>query len=153
MVRVQSPMPYRLVADAIRDCGEKGVPSVVVISAGFREAGVDGMHREIEVMELAKHYGMRLIGPNCLGVIDTNTPLNVTFAAGTPPQGPIAFMSQSGALGTAILDWSLAGARIGFSKFVSLGNKADVSEIDLMLAWKDDPRTKVILAYSEGLPK
>jgi acetate---CoA ligase (ADP-forming) len=145
-------IPYPLVPDAIRDCGEKGVPSVVVISAGFREAGVEGMHREVEVMTLAKQYNIRLIGPNCLGVIDTYTPLNVTFAAGTPPQGSIAFMSQSGALGTAILDWSLAKSRIGFSKFVSLGNKADVSEIDLMQAWKDDDKTKVILAYSEGLP-
>jgi acetyl coenzyme A synthetase (ADP forming)-like protein len=145
-------IPYPLVPDAVRDCGEKKVPAVVVISAGFREAGIEGMNREVEVMNLAREYNIRLIGPNCLGVIDTYTPLNVTFAAGTPPQGPIAFMSQSGALGTAILDWSLAGSRIGFSKFVSLGNKADVSEIDLMQAWADDPKTRVILAYSEGLP-
>jgi acetyltransferase len=145
-------IPYPLVPDAIRDCGEKKIPAVVVISAGFREAGIEGMNREVEVMNLAREYNIRLIGPNCLGVIDTYTPLNVTFAAGTPPQGPIAFMSQSGALGTAILDWSLAGSRIGFSKFVSLGNKADVSEIDLMQAWADDPHTRVILAYSEGLP-
>ncbi|MEP7288145.1 MAG: acetate--CoA ligase family protein [Chloroflexota bacterium] len=145
-------IPYAYVPDSIRDCGEKGVPSVVVISAGFREAGMEGVNREAEIIALAKHYNIRLIGPNCLGVIDTFTPMNVTFAAGTPPQGPIAFMSQSGALGTAILDWSLAGKRIGFSKFVSLGNKADISEIDLMQAWKDDPHTKVILSYSEGLP-
>jgi acetate---CoA ligase (ADP-forming) len=145
-------IPYPQVPEAIEDCGQKGVPSVVVISAGFREAGMEGMNREVEVLKLAKKYNIRLIGPNCLGVIDTYTPLNATFAAGTPPSGPIAFMSQSGALGTAILDWSLAGSKIGFSKFVSLGNKADVSEIDLMQAWKDDPDTKVILAYSEGLP-
>ncbi len=145
-------IPYPRVPDSIRDCGEKGVPAVVVISAGFREAGIEGMNREVEMMKLARQYNIRLIGPNCLGVIDTFTPLNVTFAAGTPPQGPIAFMSQSGALGTAILDWSLAGTRIGFSKFVSLGNKADVSENDLMQAWADDPQTKVMLAYSEGLP-
>jgi acetyltransferase len=145
-------IPYPLVPASIQDCGEKGVPSVVVISAGFREAGIEGMNREVEVIKLAKQYNIRLIGPNCLGVIDTFTPMNVTFAAGTPPQGPIGFMSQSGALGTAILDWSLAGSRIGFSKFVSLGNKADVSEIDLMDAWVDDPNTRVILAYIEGLP-
>jgi acetate---CoA ligase (ADP-forming) len=144
-------IPYPLVPASIRDCGEKGVPAVVIISAGFREAGMEGMNREIEVVELARRYNIRVVGPNCLGVIDTYTPLNVTFAAGTPPQGPISFMSQSGALGTAILDWSLAGTRIGFSKFVSLGNKADVSEIDLLQAWVDDPRTNVILAYSEGL--
>ena len=99
-------IPYPLVPDAVRDCGEKKVPAVVVISAGFREAGIEGMNREVEVMNLAREYNIRLIGPNCLGIIDTYTPLNVTFAAGTPPQGPIAFMSQSGALGTAILDWS-----------------------------------------------
>jgi acetyltransferase len=145
-------IPYPQVPASIRDCGEKGVPSVVVISAGFREAGIEGMNREVEVMKLAQQYNIRLIGPNCLGVIDTFTPMNVTFAAGTPPQGPIGFMSQSGALGTAILDWSLAGSRIGFSKFVSLGNKADVSEIDLMDAWVDDVNTRVILAYIEGLP-
>jgi acetyltransferase len=145
-------IPYGQVPAAMKAAGEKGIPAVVVISAGFREAGIEGMNREVEVMKLAKQYNIRLIGPNCLGVIDTFTPLNVTFAAGTPPRGPIAFMSQSGALGTAILDWSMAGARIGFSKFVSLGNKADVSEIDLMEAWAEDPETKVILAYSEGLP-
>jgi len=145
-------IPYMHVPEAIRDCGEKGVPSVVVISAGFREAGKEGMNREVEVMNLAKQYNIRLIGPNCLGIIDTFTPLNATFAAGTPPKGSIAFMSQSGALGTAILDWSMGGSMIGFSKFVSLGNKADVNEMDLMQAWVDDPDTKVILAYSEGLP-
>lgn len=145
-------IPYPHVPAAIEDCGKKGVPSVVVISAGFREAGMEGMQREVEVLTLAKQYNIRLIGPNCLGLINAYLPLNVTFAAGTPPKGPIAFMSQSGALGTAILDWSLAGSRIGFSKFVSLGNKADVSEIDLMQAWVEDPNTRVILAYSEGLP-
>jgi acetate---CoA ligase (ADP-forming) len=93
-----------------------------------------------------------VIGPNCLGIIDTYTPLNATFAAGTPPQGTIAFMSQSGALQTAILDWSLAARDLGFSKFVSLGNKADIAETDLMLAWADDPESHVILAYVEGVP-
>lgn len=146
-------IPYRQVPEAVEECGKKGIPAVVVISAGFREAGMEGLNREIDLINRAKEYNMRLIGPNCLGIIDTFTPLNVTFAAGTPPKGPIAFMSQSGALGTAILDWSLAGSRIGFSKFVSLGNKADISEIDLLQAWADDPQTKVILAYSEGLPK
>ncbi|HVO42946.1 MAG TPA: acetate--CoA ligase family protein [Aggregatilineales bacterium] len=145
-------IPYTHVAAAVRDAGEKGTRAVVVISAGFREVGIDGMNRELEVLSIAKQYNMRIIGPNCLGIIDTYTPLNATFAAGMPPGGPIAFMSQSGALGAAILDWSMAGARIGFSKFVSLGNKADISEIDLMNAWADDPQTNVILAYCEGLP-
>ncbi len=145
-------IPYNYVPAALRECGEKGVQAVVIISAGFREASVEGMERELEVIEIAQKYNMRIIGPNCLGIIDTYTPLNATFAAGTPPQGTIAFMSQSGALQTAILDWSLATRDLGFSKFVSLGNKADISEIDLMAAWAEDPDSHVILAYIEGVP-
>jgi len=144
-------IPYTYVPDVLRECGEKGIPAVVVISAGFREAGMEGLERELELIDIAKEHGIRLVGPNCLGIIDTFTPLNASFSAGTPPKGPMAFMSQSGALGTAILDWAQAG-RLGLSKFVSLGNKADVSEIDLMKAWVDDPDTNVILMYSEGLP-
>jgi acetyltransferase len=144
-------IPYRFVPAVLEQCGQKGVPSVVVISAGFREAGREGLERERELVEIARKYDLRLIGPNCLGVIDTATPLNATFAAGMPPAGPIAFMSQSGALGTAVLDIAMAG-RIGFSKFASLGNKADVSEIDLLEAWGDDPESRVILIYVEGLP-
>ena len=145
-------IPYQHVPAALRDCGVKGMPAVVIITAGFREASVEGAEREQEVIEIAKQYGIRIIGPNCLGLIDTYTPINATFAAGTPPQGSIAFMSQSGALQTAILDWSLATKDLAFSKFVSLGNKADVSEIDLMEAWADDPQSRVILAYVEGVP-
>ncbi len=143
-------IPYKYVPEALRTCGEKGIPAVIVISAGFREAGREGLERELELIEIANKYGIRLIGPNCLGVIDTFTPLNASFSAGTPPRGPMAFMSQSGALGTAVLDISLAG-RLGLSKFVSLGNKADVDEIDLLKAWGDDPHTSVIMIYSEGI--
>ncbi|HUV28568.1 MAG TPA: acetate--CoA ligase [Anaerolineales bacterium] len=143
-------IPYKFVPDALRTCGEKKIPAVIVISAGFREAGREGLDRELELIEIARQYGIRLIGPNCLGVIDTFTPLNASFAAGTPKKGPMAFMSQSGALGTAVLDISLAG-RLGLSKFVSLGNKADVDEIDLLEAWADDVNTKVIMIYSEGM--
>jgi acyl-CoA synthetase (NDP forming) len=102
-------------------------------------------------VDICHEYNLRLIGPNCLGVIDSFTPLNASFAAGTPPSGPMAFMSQSGALGTAVLDIALAG-QLGLSKFVSLGNKADVSEIDLLQAWVKDEHSKVILVYSEGMP-
>lgn len=143
-------IPYQHVPDALCTCGEKGIPAAIVISAGFREAGREGLERELELIDLAKEYKLRLIGPNCLGVIDTFTPMNASFAAGTPPKGPMAFMSQSGALGTAVLDIALAG-RLGLSKFVSLGNKADVEEIDLLKAWADDPNTNVILIYSEGM--
>ena len=144
-------IPYAMVPEALRTCGEKGIPAAVVISAGFREAGSEGLERELELIQIARQYNLRLIGPNCLGVIDTYTPLNASFAAGTPPSGPMAFMSQSGALGTAVLDIALAG-RLGLSKFVSLGNKADVSEIDLLEAWVEDPNTRVIMIYSEGMP-
>ncbi len=144
-------IPYQYVPEVLKECGEKKIPAVIVISAGFREAGMEGLEREMELIDIAEEYGIRLVGPNCLGVIDTFTPLNASFSAGTPPKGPMAFMSQSGALGTAILDWAQAG-RLGLAKFVSLGNKADVSEIDLLQAWEEDPDTRVILMYSEGLP-
>jgi acetate---CoA ligase (ADP-forming) len=144
-------IPYPLVPDALRTCGKKGIPAAIIISAGFREAGEEGLERELELIEIAREYEIRLIGPNCLGIIDTFTPLNASFAAGTPPSGPMAFMSQSGALGTAVLDIALSG-QLGLSKFVSLGNKADVNEIDLLKAWEDDENTAAILIYNEGIP-
>jgi acetyltransferase len=143
-------IPYPHVPAALRTCGEKGIPAAIVISAGFREAGMEGLEREQELIAIGKEFNIRLVGPNCLGVIDTFTPVNASFAAGTPPRGPMAFMSQSGALGTAVLDIAMAG-RLGMSKFVSLGNKADVDEIDLLRAWKDDEHSRVILIYSEGM--
>lgn len=144
-------IPYPHVPEALRTCGQKSIPSAIVISAGFREAGKEGLERELELVQICQEFNLRLIGPNCLGVIDSFTPLNASFAAGTPPSGPMAFMSQSGALGTAVLDIALAG-QLGLSKFVSLGNKADVSEIDLLQAWVKDKNSKVILIYSEGMP-
>ena len=144
-------IPYKFVPDALRTCGEKEIPAAIVISAGFREAGREGLEREYELIDIANQYNIRLVGPNCLGIIDTFTPMNASFAAGTPPKGPMGFMSQSGALGTAVLDIALAG-RLGLSKFVSLGNKADVDEIDLVKAWEEDAHTDVILMYVEGMP-
>ncbi len=144
-------IPYQVVPEALRTCGEKKIPAAIIISAGFREAGMEGFEREQELVEITHEYGIRLIGPNCLGVIDTITPMNASFSAGMPPKGPMDFMSQSGALGTAILDWAQAG-RLGLSKFVSLGNKADVNETDLLGAWGDDSASSVILCYIEGLP-
>ncbi len=144
-------IPYPQVPDVLRTCGQKGIPAAIIISAGFREAGEEGLERELELIEIAREYKIRLIGPNCLGVIDTFTPLNASFAAGTPPSGPMAFMSQSGALGTAVLDIALSG-RLGLSKFASLGNKADVNEIDLLKAWVQDDNTRAILIYNEGIP-
>jgi acetyltransferase len=144
-------IPFSVVPEALRTCGEKGIPAAIIISAGFREAGMEGLQREQELQEIARTYSIRLVGPNCLGIIDTLTPLNASFSVGLPPGGPMDFMSQSGALGTAILDWAQAG-RLGLNKFVSLGNKADVSETDLLRAWAEDPSSRVILCYTEGLP-
>ncbi len=144
-------IPYPAVPAAVAECGEKGIPAAIVISAGFREAGLEGAAREAELLDMAHKYNIRLIGPNCFGVIDTLTPMNATFSAGMPPTGPMGFMSQSGALGAAILDWAMAG-RLGLSKFVSLGNKADVAESDLLQEWAEDSSIRVILAYTEGLP-
>jgi acetyltransferase len=143
-------VPYPFVPQVLRECGQKAIPAAIIITAGFREVGLEGQEREREVIAIAREYGIRLIGPNCLGVMDTFTPINTTFAAGSPPQGPTAFASQSGALGIAILDWA-QGGHLGLSKFVSLGNKADVDEVDLVRAWARDEHTRVILLYSEEL--
>lgn len=135
---------------ALEQCGQKGIKSVVIISAGFREVGEAGAERERKLVEIAKKYGMSFIGPNCLGVINTDpaSNLNASFAREMPQEGNIAFLSQSGALCTAVLDYARA-KHIGFSKFISFGNKADISEMDLLKYLKDDERTKVILMYLE----
>ncbi|HEX7587171.1 MAG TPA: acetate--CoA ligase family protein, partial [Anaerolineae bacterium] len=143
-------IPAPRVADAMEQCGQKGVKGVVVITAGFREVGGEGMKRERALTDIAKKYSMRMIGPNCIGIIDTIIPLNTSFTAGMPKRGNIAFMTQSGALAQAVLDWA-AGQGIGFSRFVSIGNKADCNENDFIEAWGDDPESKVILAYLEDI--
>jgi acetyl coenzyme A synthetase (ADP forming)-like protein len=143
-------VPAPLVAQVLEECGQKGGRLAVIITAGFREVGGKGLRMEHELVEIAQRYDMRLLGPNCLGVINTFTPLNASFATAMPSQGSIAFMSQSGALCTAVLDVAQA-EEVGFSSFVSLGNKADLNELDLIRAWMDDPKTRVIMAYLEGI--
>ncbi|MFP4437178.1 MAG: acetate--CoA ligase alpha subunit [Chloroflexaceae bacterium] len=143
-------IPVDHVIEAVDECGRKGIKGLIVITAGFKEVGGEGKERERQLLETIQRYDMRMVGPNCLGVIDTISKLNATFAALMPNDGEIAFMSQSGALCTAILDWSKESG-IGFSRFVSLGNKADVDEVALLRAWNDDPHSKVILAYLEGI--
>jgi len=137
---------------ALEQCGQKGVKSAVIISAGFREIGGIGLQREAEIKAIAQKHNISFIGPNCLGVINTDplSHLNASFARKMPQEGDIAFLSQSGALCTAVLDYARA-KHIGFSKFVSFGNKANISEIDLMYYLKDDPKTKVILLYLEEI--
>ncbi len=143
-------IPAKLVPQAVRECGEKGIKYLVIISAGFKEVGVEGARLENEVKGIARSHKMRIVGPNCLGVLNTHTKCNASFAKKMPPAGNVSIITQSGALGTAILDWSDATG-VGFDSFVSLGNKADLNEVDFMEAWKDDGNTKVILAYLEGI--
>lgn len=143
-------IPPQHVLAVVEQCGEKGVKALVIITAGFKEVGGAGKELEERLVEIVRRHGMRMVGPNCLGIIDTISQLNASFAAMMPARGQIAFMSQSGALCTAILDWSKSEG-IGFSRFVSLGNKSDVDEVALLRAWGGDPENKVILAYLEGI--
>ena len=144
--------PGRVCEKALRQCGEKGVKAAIIISAGFREVGEEGLVREERIKAIAAEHNMRLIGPNCLGVINTekDVQLNASFARAMPAEGNIAFLSQSGALCTAVLDYA-QGKNIGFSKFVSLGNKADIGEVDLLKFLATDPQTSVILLYLEEI--
>ena len=143
-------VPAGAVFEAVRGMGVKGVKAAVVITSGFRETGSEGRAIEDRLLEMAAGYGIRILGPNCLGLINTAAGLNASFAPSMPIPGNIAFFSQSGALCTAILDWSLVRG-VGFSKFVSLGNKSDISELDMMEYLASDPETKVILGYIEGV--
>lgn len=143
-------IPSQFVPSILKDCVSKKIGAVVIISAGFKESGKQGSQLERELVETIKNSGIRVLGPNCLGIIDTASSLNASFAAGMPSPGNIAFFSQSGALCTAVLDWAL-GEDVGFSKFISLGNKADIDEVDLLLTLADDQETKVILGYLEGV--
>ncbi|TMQ57672.1 MAG: CoA-binding protein [Candidatus Eisenbacteria bacterium] len=144
-------IPAEHVLEAATSCGEKGVKALIVISAGFKETGEEGRKRERALVEVARRYGMRLVGPNCLGIVNTdpNVSLNATFAPVAPPAGRVAFSSQSGALGLAILDYA-RGLHLGISQFVSVGNKAEVSGNDLIEFWENDPGTDLILLYLES---
>ncbi len=143
-------VPPSAVIEAIPLLAGKGMKAAVVISAGFKEIGGEGAALERALREELSKCSVRAVGPNCLGIINTHERLNASFAVGAPPPGSIAFFSQSGALLTAVLDWAV-GAGIGFSKVVSLGNKADISELDLMEYLSDDPETRVILGYVESI--
>lgn len=143
-------IPARFMNPTLEECGQKGIKNVIVITAGFKEVGGEGAKLEDEMAEIAKKYDMNIQGPNCLGSLDTNTPMNASFAQMMPNKGNIAFVSQSGAMTVAILDWSVSEG-IGFSKVVSLGNKVDVSEIDVIENLANDDETKVILCYLEGI--
>jgi acetate---CoA ligase (ADP-forming) len=144
-------VPKELALAIAEECGARGVRALIVITAGFKEVGPAGLEREQQLLAIAQKYGMRMIGPNCLGVVSTaaDVRMNATFAPIMPPAGPVSFMSQSGAMGVTILDYA-AEYGIGVHHFVSVGNKADVSGNDLIQYWADDPATRVILMYLEN---
>lgn len=144
-------VPSKIVLNVIEDCGKKGVKGLVIITAGFKETGEQGRLLEEQLKDRIKHYGMRVVGPNCMGVINTESDvrLNATFAATLPMPGNVAFASQSGALGEAILA-QMRELGLGISMFVSLGNKADISGNDVIEYWEDHGGTKLILLYLES---
>lgn len=144
-------VPAAAVEDTVTECARLSIHGVVVISAGFGEVSAAGREVEQRLRRLVRESGMRMVGPNCMGILNTDPAfaLNATFAPTWPPAGNVGMLSQSGALGIAILDYA-ARLNIGLSSFVSVGNKADVSGNDLISYWADDPRTKVMLLYLES---
>lgn len=149
-------VPAEQVLDVVAECDEANVRGLVVISAGFSEVGGEGPAREAKLLDLVRNAGMRMVGPNCMGLLNTapSVSMDGTFAPVFPPAGNVAMSSQSGALGIAILQYAQQTG-LGISQFVSVGNKADVSGNDLLMAWEDDPQTDVILLYLEsfGAPR
>ena len=145
-------VPARLVPEVLEQVGEKGVKAATIISAGFSEGDAEGKEREKLVLEKAKLHGMRIIGPNSLGVISPHMKLNASFARMAPLAGSIAFFSQSGAFCTAAIEYSVS-EMLGFSAFVSSGNKADADDADFVSYFASDPRTKCIAAYMESTRK
>jgi acetyltransferase len=144
-------VPARFVPKVTDECGRKGVNTVIVISDGFKETGPEGAERERELRDIALGHGMRLVGPNCMGVINTDPAikLNASFSKVYPPRGNVALLSQSGMLGLVVLEYAKT-LNMGISTFVSVGNRADISSNDLLQYWEQDPATRVILLYLES---
>lgn len=144
-------VPATEVVSAVESCGRKGVKALVIISAGFAETGAEGQTVQAELLHVCRTYGMRLIGPNCMGILNTDgkVRLDATFAPTVPPAGRVGFSSQSGALGLAIMEYANS-LGLGISTFVSVGNKADISGNDLLRYWEKDDATEVILLYLES---
>jgi acetyltransferase len=142
--------PAKTVPDVVEECGRAGVKGVIIVSAGFKETGAEGKALEDKILEIKKKYDLRIIGPNCIGIIRPRINLNATFVDKMPKPGKVAFISQSGALGSAILDWAIHD-NIGFSNFVSVGSMIDVDFGDLIDYFGTDPKTKSILMYVEGI--
>ncbi len=142
--------PAKTVPSIVDECGKAGIKGLIIISAGFREIGVEGLALEKQLIALKKKYKLRIIGPNCFGIIRPSLNLNATFGEMLPKVGNIAFISQSGALGSAILDWALQ-QNLGFSNFVSVGSMVDVDFGDLIDYFGSDPQTRSIILYIEGI--
>ncbi len=143
-------LPVTVIMENIRAIGERGIKTVVIITGGFKELGPEGAQIENSVKKLAQEYGMRVVGPNCVGTIDIRTGLNSTFIKGVPQPGPIAFISQSGAICGGVIDL-IIDSKIGFSHIASLGNMMDVTETDMLEYFAQDEDVKVIAIYSEGI--
>ncbi len=143
-------VPAPSVAQTIDACGQRGIRWAIIVSGGFRETGRAGAELEEQIVAIAHRHGMRLIGPNCIGLIDTHVPFNTTFIKSVPNPGEIAFVSQSGAICQAVIDWG-TGMGFGFSRVASLGNQADLSEAEVLTALASDSNTRVITMYLEGV--
>ena len=143
-------LPAPMTPGILQACGERGIKAVIIISGGFREVGEQGQVLEQACLEIAQSYGMRLIGPNCVGTLDLHTGLNTTFIEGVPATGSIGFLSQSGAVCGGVVDY-IANKQVGFSHFASLGNELDVNETDVIEYFGSHPEVKVIAAYVEGI--
>ena len=143
-------IPATLVKDVIKDAGKKNVSAAIIISAGFRETGEKGLLLEKELIDEAGKFNIRILGPNCLGVMSSIASMNASFAAANTLPGDVAFLSQSGAFCTAILDMSLE-KNLGFSHFVSVVNKSDINENEIIDFWLNDPNVKVIGGYLEEI--
>jgi acetyl coenzyme A synthetase (ADP forming)-like protein len=144
-------IPAEGVAKVLNECAIRGIHAVIVASGGFRETGVHGARLEQELLEIARHFGIRMIGPNCIGLLDTHLPLDATFLPPPgPPPGDVAFISHSGAICAAVIDWA-RGQGFGLSRLVSLGNQADVNETDVMAPIAEDHFTRVLTLYLEGV--
>ena len=145
-------IPARAVNFVLTECGKAKIKNIIIISAGFREIGKEGSILEQEMKEIAEKYKISVLGPNCLGILDSTSDLNASFAEGMVQKGLIGFISQSGAICTGMLDWANLN-NVGFSRFVSMGNKAMISEIELLEFFKTDKKTKVVFAYLESIEK
>lgn len=144
-------IPAQAVPKAIQECAQRGINALIIASGGFRETGAKGAELEAQCLDIAKQYGVRLLGPNSIGLIDTHSPIDTTFLSPPgPTPGDIAFISHSGAICSAVIDWA-RGQGFGLSRLVGLGNQIDVSESDLLSPVADDPYTRVIALYLEGV--